>query len=147
MLFIQGLLKMYLCTIKTGNKLILKKLKTMKKVVTLIVVALFTTATFAQDTKMEVKHEMHGDGKMKHECYMMKDGALMHCMGDKAEAQKTSVKLKGGTVISPNGEIKMKDGKTLKLENGQCMSMMGSVGDCGKMHSPVKEDKLPEQMK
>lgn len=119
----------------------------MKKLTTLIVVALFTTATFAQATKMEGKHEMHGDGKMKHECYMMKDGALMHCMGDKAEAQKTAVKLKGGTVISPNGEIKMKDRKTAKLENGQCMSMMGSIGDCGIMHAPMKDDKTPEQLK
>ena len=114
---------------------------------TLIVVALFTTATFAQDTKIEAKPVMKPDMKMKHECYMMKDGALMHCTGDKAVAQKTAVTLKGGTVISPKGEVKMKDGKTMKLADGQCMSMMGSVGDYEKMHADMKMTKSPEPKK
>ena len=118
----------------------------MKKLITLIVVALFATATFAQDSKMEQKPEMKPHMKMGHECYMMKDGALMHCMGDKAEVQKTDVKLKSGTVISTKGEVKMKDGQSIKIENGQCVSMMGSIGDCEKMHSEMKTEKVPEKM-
>ena len=119
----------------------------MKKLLTLIVVALFTTATFAQETKSEAKPVMKSEMKMKHECYMMKDGVLMHCMGERAEAQKIPVTLKSGTVISPKGEIKMKDGKSIMLENGQCMSMMGSIGDCEKMHAYMKSDKMPEHVK
>ena len=113
----------------------------------LIVVALFTTASFAQDTKMEKKPMMKSDMKMKHECYMMKDGALMHCTGDKTEALKTPVTLKNGTMISTKGEVKMKDGKTMMMENGQCMSMMGSIGDCEKMHASMKSMKAPEPKK
>ena len=113
---------------------------------TLIVVALFSTATFAQD-KMESKPAAKPEHKMSHECYMMKDGALMHCTGDKADAQKTAVTLKNGTTVSPSGEVKMKDGKTTKLENGQCISMMGGIGDCDKMHAMLKEheSKMQEQ--
>ena len=119
----------------------------MKKLMTLIVVALFTTATFAQDSKMEKKAEMKAPMKMSHQCYMMKDGALLHCMGDNSEPQKATVTLKNGTTISPKGEVKMKDGKSMMLENGQCMSMMGSVGDCEKMHAAMKTNKMPEPKK
>ena len=119
----------------------------MKKLMTLIVFGLFTTATFAQDTKMEKNPDMKPPMKISHECYMMKDGALMHCTGNKAEAQKTAVKLKGGTVISPKGEVKMKDGQTMKLADGQCISMMGSVGDCEKMHADMNSTMSPEPMK
>ena len=123
----------------------------MKKLMGLIICTMFASSVFAQGAKMEAKPSMKSGLKMKHECYMMKDGALVHCMGDKTEAQNTAVTLKGGTVISPKGEVKMKDGKTMKLENGQCMSMMGSIGDCEKMHpskavkkeTPVSKEPAP----
>ena len=122
----------------------------MKKLIALSVVALFATVTFAQD-KMEQKKSSTTNMTMSHECYMMKDGTLMHCTGDKADAQKKAITLKNGTVISPTGDVKMKDGKMSKLENGQCISMMGSVGDCEKMHSMMKnkamkiDDEAPAQ--
>jgi hypothetical protein len=117
----------------------------MKKLITLVVVAFFATATFAQDKMDSKPAAAKSETKMHHECYMMKDGALMHCTGDKADAQKTAVTLKNGTTVSPSGEVKMKDGKTTKLENGQCISMMGGIGDCEKMHASLKENKMQEQ--
>jgi hypothetical protein len=112
----------------------------MKKIMTLIVVALFTTATFAQDSKGEVKPEVKSD-KPKHECYMMKDGTLMHCTGDKTEALVKEVALVNGTVLTPRGEVKPKDGKPVMLENGQCVSMVGGIGDCEMMHARLKSVK------
>ena len=117
----------------------------MKKLMTLIVITLFTVVTFAQESKMEPKPEMKTDAKMKHECYMMKDGVLMHCMGDKMVVQKAPITLKNGTVISPKGEIKMKDGKATKLGNGQCISMMGGIGDYERMHSMQKAEQEIKQ--
>jgi hypothetical protein len=111
----------------------------MKKLITLIAVALFATASFAQE-KAEKSADMKASEKMKHECYAMKDGALMHCMGTSAEPQKAAVTLSNGTVISPDGAVKMKDGQESKMENGQCISMMGSIGDCGDMHASMPKE-------
>jgi hypothetical protein len=117
----------------------------MKKIISLIAVALFTTATFAQDNKMQAQ-PAKADAKMGHECYMMKDGALMHCTGDKATAQKETVTLKNGTTIMADGTMKMKDGKAGKLTNGQCITAQGVVGDCDKMHMGMKgASKMPDQ--
>ena len=121
----------------------------MKKLITLTVVVLFATTTFAQEMKMdpkieEGKTEVGAAKPMMHECYMMKNGHLVHCIGTKAEPQKTEVSLKNGTVITSAGDVKMKDGKSVKLENGQCISMMGSIGDCEKMHSATKVERTLE---
>lgn len=119
----------------------------MKKLMTVVVIALFASTTFAQEKKMDAKPETMPkvkaakaeiEHKMAHECYMMKEGSLMHCMGEKSDAQKEDVSLKNGTVVTPTGEVKMKDGHKTKLENGQCISMMGSIGDCDKMHEMMK---------
>jgi hypothetical protein len=118
----------------------------MKKLFSLIVVALFATASFAQDSKMEKKADTTTPVKGSHECYMMKDGALQHCTGDNTTAVKTDVKLKNGSTLSPQGVMTSSDGTQTKLENGQCVSLMGSVGDCEKMHG--KSDmKMEEKMK
>ena len=140
----------------------------MKKLVTLLVIAFYTSVTFAQDSKMqeapakqvekkEVKSkdkmdqapERNAPMKMHHECYMMKDGALMHCMGDNAVAQKTEVKLRNGSMISPDGIMKTEDGQSTKLQNGQCVLLNGVLGDCEKMHSkmdtPMQDKKSPDK--
>ena len=110
----------------------------MKKLFMLPAIVLFTSAVFAQaDKKMETQPQPAAK-KMSHQCYMMKDGAIMHCMGDKSEAQKTDVKLKNGTMISTKGEVTMKDGKKSMLANGQCIDLHGMIGDCEKMHASMK---------
>jgi hypothetical protein len=121
----------------------------MKKFLTVAVVALFATASFAQDNKMEKKADAKST-TLAHECYMMKDGAVIHCMGEKNEALKSDVKLKNGTTITSTGVIRSKDGVETKLENGQCVSLMGSIGDCEKMHgdmSNMKEEKMHDNVK
>lgn len=105
----------------------------MKNLLTLIVVALFATTSFAQESKMEKKADTQTPAA-GHECYMMKDGALLHCMGEKSEPVKADVKLKNGTVLTSGGVVTTIDGTQTKLENGECVSLMGGVGDCEKMH-------------
>lgn len=128
----------------------------MKKLISLLIIALFTTAGFAQDYNKDTKQETKEATEMSkekmaahkgHECYMMKENTVIHCMGDKADAQKSDVKLSNGTVITSTGMVKMKDGNTKQLENGQCVSMMGSIGDCETMHSTMKSPKKAEGTK
>jgi hypothetical protein len=122
----------------------------MTKLKAFAVVVLFATSAFAQETIImkaeDGKTEVNPESKpVQHECYMFKNGSLAHCMGDKVAPQKTDVTLKNGTVLTPTGDVKMKDGKSLKLENGQCVSMMGSIGDCEKMH--ITKNKTPQDSK
>jgi hypothetical protein len=115
----------------------------MKKLITLLAV-LFTVTAFAQDTKPEQKYDTKTTKQTppnSHECYWMKDNMLLHCMGPKQEPQKTEVKLQNGTTISPTGVVKAKDGSKTQLENGQCVSLMGSIGDCEKMH--MADERMP----
>lgn len=107
----------------------------MKKLIVLILIGVFAAVANAQDTKADKKSEV----AMNHECYMMKEGTVMHCTGDKAEPIKSDVTLKGGIAITTKGEVRYADGNTAKLENGQCVSLMGGIGDCDKMHAKESE--------
>lgn len=129
----------------------------MKTLITFAVVAFLSTTTFAQDTKTQtepVKQTEMKEGqtkeqkmerpanapmKMRHECYMMQEGKLMHCMGDKSEVQKGEVKLRNGVTLAEDGTMKTKEGGSTKLENGQCVTMIGRVGDCDQMHARMRE--------
>lgn len=119
----------------------------MKKFISLMIVALFATASFAQDNKYDAKPDVMADLKMSHECYMMKKGVLFHCTGTDAKAFKENVTLKNGTVLSANGDVKQKDGSTSKLSDGQCVSLMGGIGSCEEMHAVPKEvdEKVKEE--
>ena len=115
----------------------------MKKIIALIAVALFATAAFAQDTKSDKLKDLD-HGKYKgHECYAMKEGVINHCTGDKAEPIKETVKLKNGTTISPEGVVTT-EGQETKMDDGQCISLMGSIGDCMDMHKDLEKSMKSE---
>lgn len=116
----------------------------MKKLMSLVIVALFSSATFAQESKMQ-SAPANAPTKMRHECYMMKEGALMHCMGEKAEAQQSEVKLRNGSIVFPDGTVKSEKGEASKLEDGQCIALTGVVGNCDEMHK--MHDKMSPNMK
>ncbi len=106
----------------------------MKAIFSLAVAVLFTIGAFAQESKKEKKADADAKPKYNHECYMMKDGVLLHHMDDKTEAIKIDVKLKNGTVLTPTGNMMTYDGTKTQLLNGQCVSLMGGVGECEEMH-------------
>lgn len=115
----------------------------MKKLMVLMVSVLFTAGAMAQTEQTTTKQTTTTTEKSTtkaHECYMMKEGALIHCMGDKSEAQKTNVTLRNGTKITTTGEVITSDGKTMAVANGQCIDMKGMVGDCDKMHASIKHE-------
>jgi hypothetical protein len=129
----------------------------MKKMLTLMAAVCFAMTTFAQDTKTETPAQTQQTDKKSttttttttktgsHECYKMIDNQLIHCMGEKTEPQKSDVKLKNGTMVTTSGVVVTKDGTKTQLENGQCVSMMGSIGDCEKMHA--SDDNTHDNMK
>ncbi|HKR07099.1 MAG TPA: DUF6799 domain-containing protein [Bacteroidia bacterium] len=119
----------------------------MKKLFVIVAAVMVSTALFAQNEKKTETAPTPAtaapvaEKRMAHECYMMKDNALMHCMGTKAEAQKTDVKLKNGVTITAKGEVMKADGSKEMLANGQCIELNGNIGDCEKMHLGMKMEK------
>lgn len=117
----------------------------MKKLFAIVVAVIVSTAAFAQnDKKTDTTVPAAAtatDVSVKHECYTMMNNALMHCTGDKTEAQKTDVKLKNGAILTPKGEVKKADGSKEMISNGQCITLDGKIGDYAKMHTEMKADK------
>ncbi len=123
----------------------------MKKLLLLIVTVVFSTGVFAQTTpatKMDSKSASTAttDKTMKTHCYAMKDGAMMHCMGSKAEPMAKDATLKNGTMVSTAGVVTTKDGKKTTLSNGQCIDVNGKIGDFDKMHAKMNDKKNTNKM-
>ncbi len=116
----------------------------MKKLIAIIAIGAFATGVFAQAPagKMEGKPATAKTTDATH-CYAMKDGAMMHCMGTKAEPMAKDATLNNGAMVSTKGEITMKDGTKKMLANGQCVDMNGKIGDFDKMHPGADMKKEP----
>lgn len=116
----------------------------MKKLFACMAVALFATGLFAQaqtEKKAEAKPAApKSEVKTSHSDYVMMQGKMMHCMGEKQEAMTKDVTLKNGATVSTKGEVTMKDGKKMMLKNGQCVDMNGKVGAFDEMHKPMKNE-------
>jgi hypothetical protein len=113
----------------------------MKKLMSLIVCLMFTTAMVAQTTNSSDQATTNPG----HEYYMLKDGKLYHSMGDKSTAVTESVTLKNGTMISTTGEVTMKDGSKQTLTADQCISLSGRIGACADMPGMKKQNKMDEK--
>jgi hypothetical protein len=59
-------------------------------------------------------------------CMMMKDGKMMTMM-----AMDKTMTMKNGAMVMTDGSVKMKDGKTMKMANGDCMDMDGNTMKMG----------------
>ena len=58
---------------------------------------------------------------------MMMDGKMMTMMHGKSVPIKHAMTMKNGTMVMPDGMVKMKGGKTMTLKEGQCVMMDGEV--------------------
>ncbi len=85
----------------------------MKKLLFAAMAVALSTGAFAQDQSAKKADAKPAHEKMMTHCYAMKDGAMMHCMGSKAEPMAKDVTLKNGTMVSTKGEITTKDGKKI----------------------------------
>ena len=117
----------------------------MKKLILIAIACMFSVATMAQETKTADAENPADNHPAGHSCYMLKDNALMHCMGTKAEAQEADVKLENGMVITRVGKVLAADGKTVELKNGQCIDMLGMIGDCAAMHKDMMKESDTEK--
>lgn len=123
-----------------------KKLLIMKKLLTILLAVAFAATSASAQMATKSKTKMKGKGT---HCYMMTGDKLMKCMGMSAKpmAVTETVTLKNGTTISPEGAVTMKDGTTQTLSDGQCISLAGKIGDCGKMHAMAKGGKMKMKSK
>lgn len=91
----------------------------------LILVACLTASTSYAQTKTD-------NAMMKDGC-MMKDGKMM-CMTDgKTMPMHKAMTMKNGTKCKANGKCKTKDGTKMKMKEGECMNMSGTMSNCGMM--------------
>jgi hypothetical protein len=114
----------------------------MKKMFLLIAACLLSTAILnAQEKKEKSNDKMHHMGmehKMK-DCVMMKDGKMMVMKGGNTTDMSENMTLKNGTTVMTDGSVKMKNGKTMKMKDGDAMYMNGKME---KMKMKSKDDKM-----
>ena len=106
----------------------------MKKLSMLFLTAIIcTSAVIAQDTTPTMAHKPMGKHKMGHmngmkeDCVMMKDSKMMVMKGGKTMAMDQDMTLTNGSVVSTDGMVKMNDGKSKQLKNGDCVYMSGKM--------------------
>ena len=106
----------------------------MKKLSMLLLAAFIcTSVVHAQDTAAAMAHKpmghhkKHHMGEMKKDCVMMKEDKMMVMKGGKTMAMDQDMTLANGTVVSTGGSVKMSDGKTKQLKNGDCIYMNGKM--------------------
>ncbi len=99
----------------------------MKKILILFLATSLSYGAFAQ-TSTKTEDKMTTESKdMKKNCVMMKDNKMMVCKDGETSAMTKDIKLKNGTTVMADGNVKTKDGKTTMMKNGEVMDMNGKV--------------------
>lgn len=110
----------------------------MKKLLLASVALFFLTAgVMAQESTTKkpqpAVQKMEKQTQMITECCMMKNGKMMHYYDGKETAIAKEMDMAGMKIMS-DGTCKMKDGKTMKLKEGECCDTKGVVHkDCQKL--------------
>jgi hypothetical protein len=110
----------------------------MKKLMIVIAAAAFSFTSFAQNStsgnmeKNKTGNEKTTNDKMSHEksmkhYYEMKNGKMMEIREGKTSAMTNDVNLENGSMLMTNGTVKMKDGSTKKVKEGDCVYMDGKI--------------------
>ena len=85
------------------------------------------------------KEAMSSKCDMKN-CCMMKAGKMMCIMDGKEMAMEKEMTMKNGMKCMPDGTCMGKDGKKMKMKDGQCCDMSGNMCDMPMHHSaPAKK--------
>ena len=101
----------------------------MKKIVVVSLAFLFTSGLFAQSSQSTPMH----DG------FVMKKGKMIAIKNGQSKLLEKNITLGNGNVIMMNGTVKMKDGKTKVLKEGEYISVDGKTGVM--RHGKMIEDK------
>lgn len=92
------------------------------------------TMASAQDSSMSSHDTMSTNGMMSHNGmnhhnYLeMKNGKMTVVRNGNSTDMTHSMTLRNGTVVMTDGTVKMKNGHTEMLTDGQCVYMNGTVG-------------------
>ena len=65
----------------------------------------------------------------------------------KATAMDKPMTLENGTKVNTDGTYTTKDGKTMKLQNGECLDKKGNLIKAGETKKEEKKDAQPQQQK
>jgi hypothetical protein len=117
----------------------------MKKLFLLLSLICSSAVVFAQaEKKTTTTTTTITDKYPNHECYYMKAGILMHCLGTSEAPQKENVKFVNGSTLDTKGVITSKDGKVKKLAAGQCVSNTAEVGKYDEIHAALKQQPVEQ---
>lgn len=98
----------------------------MKKVLFSLFAIALSFGAFAQDSSMH--HMQQNKMKMKtHEGIMMRNGKVMVMQNGQSAPLTADKTLSNGEVVSSNGQVKMADGTTTMLKDGDWINMNGTI--------------------
>jgi hypothetical protein len=116
----------------------------MKNLLFTLIIGMLASAIYAGNHKTPVKAgygirteiKDTGKNKMMHpECYVMKDGKMMHKKNGKMTAMTKDVTLTDGSVVMMDGTVVRKDGTRITLKEGEKIEMNGTI-------KPAKSGKM-----
>lgn len=96
----------------------------------LLILAIALSFSASAQTKTESNSQKMSSSHMNHskwEAYMIKDGKLMLMKDGKESAVAQNVTLTNGTIISTDGKVTWKDGKSETLKSNQWIGMNGKI--------------------
>lgn len=82
-----------------------------------IATATLSLGAVAQENKIQ-DSKKNQEKELKNEI-MMKDGRITVMKDGKAKTMNKDIIMPNGSIISPDGIVKMKNGKTMQLRNGE----------------------------
>ena len=99
----------------------------MKNLMLLLVAITISTGVFSQTSSTTTTTTTSTSQKKMADCCKMKDGKMWCVKDGKTTAMTQDKTLPNGTVVMANGTVKMKDGTTTTLTDGQSVDMNGNV--------------------
>ena len=99
----------------------------MKKTIVILAACALSLGVNAQDSKSSTEPKKETKSEMKKDHVMMKDGKMWTVMNGKSAAMDKEMTMKNGNVVMTDGTVKMKDGKTVMMKDGESMDMEGKM--------------------
>ena len=118
----------------------------MKKVLAAIFAITLATGAFAQDSTNSTNNVTQNNNtqvhkKQNHDGVMMQNGKVTVMKNGQASPLTQDLVLANGTTVMADGRVKMKDGTTSTLQDGDYIRMDGTRGSMKMM-----QNNMPKQM-
>ena len=103
----------------------------MKKLLIALAITTSPAGVFAQENKLQ-RSKIHNEKQMKDLVIMkneimMIDGKMTILKNGKTKMMAKDIILPNGSVVSPNGIVKMKNGTTIQMREGEMIGMRPNV--------------------